>query len=455
MLPVLSIAGSDSGGGAGLQQDLKVFSVFGVYGCTVVTALTAQNTLGVHGVFPVAPTVVRAQLDAVLDDIRPRAVKTGMLAGAEIVREVAKALAERNPDTPVVVDPVMVAKGGQALLPPDAVDALKRELLPRANVITPNIPEAEALLGRTIRSPAGMRAAAQDLLALLSTGPGPRAVILKGGHLAEPDSTDIVVSPEGTVELGHPRIPTRHTHGTGCAFSAALTVLLAKGHGVEEAARAAKGFVTRAIEGAVHVGHGINPVNPLAAAENDAARYTVLQALETAWKRLSAVACRPLVPEVQMNLGYALPWSVSEEDIAAFPGRIVGLGEGVARVRAPAFGASSHVARILLTVARYDRTVRSAMNCRHDFGYLRRAKELGLVAAEFSRQDEPEEVRRREGSTLVWGVGRTIERAGRVPDIIHDAGSLGKEPMIRILGPDPVTVVEKALRMAGMAGTSS
>jgi len=445
--PVLTLAGSDSGGGAGLQQDLKVFTVLGTYGSSVVTAITVQNTLGVHAVEPVDPDFVVKQLNAVLEDIRPVAVKTGMLATAEIVETVADRLGRyANKGAVIVVDPVMISKSGHRLLDQDAVDVLKNKLLPVADVFTPNIPEAEALLGRRIQTPEDMRFAAADLLGLADCP----SVVLKGGHLHAHDPVDILAYKEGVVEITGNRISTtRHTHGTGCTFSAALLVFLARGLGMEKAVRKAKEFVTRAIRGAVPVGKGISPTNPLSMIENDIARYPVIEALEKAWKHLLSFPCRPLVPEVQINLGYALPWASSVQDVAAFPGRIVALEEGVARIRGPAYGASSHVARIILTAMGHDRTCRSAMNIRYDPGYLKRAQDLGYLMAGFSRKDEPIEVKAREGSTLVWGVRRAIEGAGMVPDIIHDSGDIGKEPIIRILGHDPLEAVDKALRLAG------
>jgi len=446
--PVLTIAGSDSGGGAGLQQDLKVFTVLGSYGASVVTALTAQNTLGVHAVEIVDPDFVRKQLDAVLEDIRPTAIKTGMLATAEIVEIVADCLGRQiNQDTILVVDPVMVSKNGHRLLEQDAVDVLKTKLLPLADVFTPNIPEAEVLLGRRIQTLENMRPAAVDLLKLVDCP----SVVLKGGHLHDRDSVDVLACEEGVLEITGTRIPIQHTHGTGCTFSAALLVFLARGLGIVNAAQKAKEFVIRAIRGAVPVGKGVGPTNPLSVIEDDIARYPVIEALEKAWLRLLLFPCRSLVPEVQMNLGYALPWASSMQDVAAFPGRIVGLKEGVARISSPAYGFSSHVARIILTAMGHDRGYRSAMNIRYDLGYLKRAQDLGYSMAEFSRKDEPEEVKFKEGSTLVWGVKRAIEDVGVVPEIIHDAGDIGKEPIIRVLGHDPLEVVEKALRLAGFS----
>ncbi|OPL16200.1 MAG: hypothetical protein AVO38_09045 [delta proteobacterium ML8_D] len=446
-LPVLTIAGSDSSGGAGLQQDLKVFTVLGSYGSSVVTALTAQNTLGVHDVEPVNPYFVKKQLNAVLEDIGPTAIKTGMLATAEIVEIVADCLDRHiKKNTILVVDPVMISKNGHRLLEQDAVDVLKTRLLPVADVFTPNIPEAEVLLGRSIRTLENMRLAVLDLLKL-SDCP---AVILKGGHLHYRDPVDILAHEEGVFEMTGTRIHTSHTHGTGCTFSAALLVFLARGLRIVNAAQKAKEFVNRAIRGRVPIGKGIGPTNPLSAIEDDIERYPVIESLEKAWLRLSSYPCRCLVPEVQMNLGYALPWASSVQDVAAFPGRIVGLEHGVARIRGPAYGGSSHVARIILTAMDHDREYRSAINIRHDLRYLRRAQDLGYLVAEFSRKDEPEEVKFREGSTLVWGVNRAIENLGVMPDIIHDTGDMGKEPIIRVLGHDPVEVVDKALRLAGL-----
>jgi hydroxymethylpyrimidine kinase/phosphomethylpyrimidine kinase len=443
--PVLTIAGSDSGGGAGLQQDLKVFTVLGIYSSSVVTALTAQNTLGVQAVESIDPNFVGKQLDAVLEDIRPTGIKTGMLAAAATVEIVADCLVRYvDKNVILVVDPIMVSKSGHRLLEQDAADVLRTRLLPIADVFTPNIPEAEVLLGRRIQTLEGMRLAAIDLLKLANCP----SVILKGGHLDDQDPVDILAREEGAIEITGKRIFTQHTHGTGCTFSAALLVFLARGLGMENAACKAKEFVTRTIRGAIPIGKGIGPTNPLSVIEDDIARYPVIEALEKAWQRLVSLPCRSLVPEVQMNLGYALPWAGSVQDVAAFPGRIVALGEGVARIKGPAYGVSSHVARIILTVMGYDREYRSAMNIRYDLGYLQRAQDLGYSIAEFSRKDEPEEVKFKEGSTLAWGVKRAIDGAGIVPDIIYDAGDIGKEPIIRVLGHDPLEVVDKALKLA-------
>jgi hydroxymethylpyrimidine/phosphomethylpyrimidine kinase len=255
MATALTIAGSDSGGGAGIQADLKTFAALGVYGTCAVTAITAQNTLGVTAWQAVAADLVEAQIEAVAGDFDVAAVKTGMLANAAIVEAVAATVAEL--DLPnLVVDPVMVAKGGDRLLGEDAVHVLRTELLPRAMLVTPNIPEAEVLLGgRSIRSLDDMREAAARIRDL-----GPRVVVVKGGHLGGDTSIDVVCGEE-SFEITGPRLPGRHTHGTGCTFSAAIAALLALGRPVTEALRDARAYLEGAIRHAPGLGRGHGPLN--------------------------------------------------------------------------------------------------------------------------------------------------------------------------------------------------
>lgn len=253
MRKALTIAGSDSGGGAGIQADLKTFSALGVYGTSAITALTAQNTLGVHGIYDVAPEFVAAQIDAVLDDIGADAVKTGMLANSAVVRVVADRL-RAHAVSRLVVDPVMVAKGGDVLLRGDAVAALVSELLPLALVVTPNIPEAEAIVGRPLLTDEDIREAAREIRGL-----GSANVVIKGGHRTGP-ALDIMFDGSEFHELFAERVPTRHTHGTGCTFSAAIAAGLAHGLGVVEAVVQAKEYLTAAIVAAEPIGGGISPV---------------------------------------------------------------------------------------------------------------------------------------------------------------------------------------------------
>jgi hydroxymethylpyrimidine/phosphomethylpyrimidine kinase len=250
----LTIAGSDSGGGAGIQADLKTFHHFGVYGTSALTLVTAQNTLGVRRVEPLAPSLVSAQIDAVAEDLRPDAVKTGALGSAAIVEAVAAAVA-RHRLGPLVVDPVILSKDGRDLLDADAVDALRRLLVPAAALVTPNLPEAAALLGAGV-APGEIAEAARALLAL-----GARAVLVKGGHLPGAELVDVLAERDRVLTLRAARIDTPHTHGTGCTYSAAIAALLARGDDLVDAVRTAHAWVQRAIATAPGLGGGHGPLN--------------------------------------------------------------------------------------------------------------------------------------------------------------------------------------------------
>jgi hydroxymethylpyrimidine/phosphomethylpyrimidine kinase len=253
---VLIVAGSDSGGGAGIQADIKTVTMLDCYAATAITALTAQNTEGVFGVLPIPPEFIRRQIEVVLDDIGADAVKTGMLHDRAVIETLAAVLAERAAAVPLVVDPVMAAKGGARLIDPDAVEALKQLLIGRATVLTPNLPEAEILCGMAIGDVAAMRAAGETLLAL-----GCRAVLVKGGHLAGDIVSDVLVTNAGAKVWESLRLETRHTHGTGCTLASAIAAGIAQGLDIESAVERARDYVQRAIASAPGLGHGHGPLD--------------------------------------------------------------------------------------------------------------------------------------------------------------------------------------------------
>jgi hydroxymethylpyrimidine/phosphomethylpyrimidine kinase len=254
---VLIIAGSDSGGGAGIQADLKTISALGAFGMTAITALTAQNTTGVYGVVEMPPEFVVQQIEVCVSDIGCDAVKTGMLSSATLIEVVATKIREYQLD-PLVVDPVMIAKSGAPLLKPDAIDALKTKLLPLATIATPNLHEAGALTGREIQTLVQMKEAARAI-----HGMGPRNVVVKGGHLASV-ATDVLFDGSEVTEFHAERVKTKHTHGTGCIFASAIAACLAQGLSVPESVATAKEFVTAAIRGGLAIGKGYGPANPMA-----------------------------------------------------------------------------------------------------------------------------------------------------------------------------------------------
>jgi hydroxymethylpyrimidine/phosphomethylpyrimidine kinase len=253
---VLIIAGSDSGGGAGIQADIKAVTALDAFAATAITALTAQNTQGVHGVLPVPTDFIRQQIAVVMEDIGADVIKIGMLGDIATIDAVCDALAAFAPGVPVVLDPVMVAKGGHHLLARDAVAVLRTRLLPLATVITPNLPEAEALTGVMIATEAAMDAAARSLLEL-----GAPAVLLKGGHLPSDTVVDLLATVDGIEAFAAPRIQTRHTHGTGCTTASAVAAGLAQGMSLRDAVVRARAYVRQAIASAPGFGHGHGPLN--------------------------------------------------------------------------------------------------------------------------------------------------------------------------------------------------
>lgn len=251
----LTIAGSDSGGGAGIQADLKTFQMLEVYGMSVITAITAQNTLGVHGVYDVPLEGIAQQLDAIMADLPPNAVKTGMLSKPEVIDLIADKVIHYKIEQ-LVVDPVMVAKGGASLLAQEAIEALRTKLLPLAAAVTPNLPEAEVLTGRSITSLEQMKDAAKYLVEVI----GVRSAVVKGGHASGPP-TDVFFDGTECHLLPGERLETRHTHGTGCTFSSVITSGLAKGMSLQESVRLAKQFITLAIREELGLGSGHGPTN--------------------------------------------------------------------------------------------------------------------------------------------------------------------------------------------------
>lgn len=437
MKKILIIAGSDPSAGAGLQQDLKVATLLGAYGATVVTALTVQNTLGVREVRPVDPDLVAAQLDAILTDITVDAVKVGMLATAAVVRAVAAKL--KHLAVPVVVDPVLAASDGSPLLEEAGVKALREEILPITTLLTPNLAEAGQLAGREVNSVAAMEAAARELGQM-----GPRYVLVKGGHLAEAP-VDVLWDGRNSYQLAGERLDGHNTHGTGCALAAALATRLAQGRTLPEAVNEARELVAEAIRWGLPLGQGRGPVNPAAPFLREQERYAVLQSLAAAARRLEQGGMADLIPEVQSNLGYATSFARGPQDVAAFPGRLLRGPQGLIIPREPAFGASRHIAAIILTAGKVFPQIRAAMNIRFLPELEKLALMLHLKAVHFDRSQEPPKIKELEGGTLAWGVASVLQPEEPPPDVIWDRGDWGKEPMIRVLGTDPMNVVEKVL----------
>lgn len=434
----LTIAGSDSGGGAGIQADLKTFAALGVHGMSAITALTAQNTFEVTMVHDVPVEMVREQIRVVVRDIGVDAVKTGMLHTSEIIEAVADEL--RGISAPLVVDPVMVAKSGASLLREDARRSLIEVLLPLATVVTPNAREAETLSGLKVRDLETQKQAAKRIAEL-----GPRAVVVKGGHMEGDKVLDVLYWEDEFRVYEAERLESRNTHGTGCTFASAIAAELAKKTPIPRAVEIAKNFVMDAIRYGLPLGRGHGPVNPTGRIFLDADRFHVLMLLRQAIEVLESLeGFSGLIPESQSNLVMALEDAEKVEDVAAVPGRIVRLDGRVKASSCPWFGASRHVAKAVLTAMKFNPRTRSAMNLRYGQDILEAAESLGWRISYYDRRLEPEDVKKAEGRSVPWGVETAVKRLGGVvPDLIYHEGDWGKEPMTLVFGETPLEVVEK------------
>jgi len=426
----LTIAGSDSGGGAGIQADLKSFAALGVHGCTVLTCVTAQHTRGVSGIFPLPAVEIARQLDAVLEDFDIRAAKTGMLYSGEIVRAVAKRLDGEG--LPLVVDPVMVATVGASLQARGLRDALVNRLLPLATLVTPNLFEAEQLAGFRVTSVDAMRLAAKRI-----HGFGPRAVLVKGGHL-KGRLVDLLFDGRRFREFTAYRY-RRELHGSGCMLAASIAANLVRGDPLVAAVGKARRRVAAGFANAYPAGRGVEVIHSHWTPD----RHGLLLSLEEGAAALAEVLPARLIPEVGVNLAYALEGAQGPEDVCGLTGRIHRVGDGVAVTGVPRFGASRHVARIVLAAMRSDPALRCAANLKYREGAERALRAMRFSIGTFDRAAQPSRT-----STMEWGTETAIRVLGRVPDVIWDRGGHGKEGMIRVLGKDPASVVAKVRRIA-------
>jgi hydroxymethylpyrimidine/phosphomethylpyrimidine kinase len=430
---VLTIAGSDSGGGAGVQADLKTIEAMGGFGTSAITAVTAQNTLGVESTHVLPTEELTAQLDAVLSDFDVRAVKTGMLATAELVETVADYAADF--DCPLVVDPVMVAASGDRLLT-EAAEAAYDDLLAEATVVTPNADEAGVLTGVRPEDEAGARLAGQRLLTT-----GADAALVKGGHVPGEDVLDVLVTAERIETARHPRIDTEATHGSGCTLSSAIATRLAHGEPLVDAVGRSVSFLQRAIRYHHGAGEGPGAVHHLAALRNEAAREATAETVHDVVSWLVAENVRPLVPEVGMNVVGATPYAEDEREVAAVEGRITKTLDGVEPNRGVRLGASSHVARFLLGGREFFPELRFAVNCRFGDDIEAAIEALGWDVTEYDRAAEPDD----DAGTMDWAARDTFGDRDDPPVAVVDRGAVGKEPMTKLVGREASTVAERVV----------
>ncbi|MDQ3984549.1 MAG: bifunctional hydroxymethylpyrimidine kinase/phosphomethylpyrimidine kinase [Thermoproteota archaeon] len=432
----LSIAGSDSGAGAGIQADLKTFSALGVYGCTAITAITAQNTREVTSIFGLPDDIIREQIRSIMSDIPPDAIKIGMVHRKEIIQSIYDSLMHTK--IPIVLDPIFAAGSGSKLLLDNAFESFVSELVPIATLITPNLMEAEKLAGVKIKSEGDAIEAARKIKKL-----GVENVIIKGGHSNTNNVIDILLHRNKRVyKLANTRIAVKESHGSGCNFSASITALLARGFQIVDACKIANQYVHKSIGNALKLGKGLVVTNPISDLYVDACRYHVLKELQQATIEIEAMnGIAELLPETQSNIAYALPDAVDTSQIAGVKGRIVRIGKIARPVSNIEFGASRHVASAVLAYMTINHSMRCAMNIRYDKKLLKIAKRLFEIS-EYQRITEPMSLKKKEGETILWGI-KTALLSNPAAEIIYHKGEVGKEPMIMIFGTEPNDVLNK------------
>ncbi|WP_121741395.1 bifunctional hydroxymethylpyrimidine kinase/phosphomethylpyrimidine kinase [Natronorubrum halophilum] len=443
----LTIAGSDSGGGAGIQADLATMTAHGVFGTSAITAVTAQHTRGVESSFVLPLEEIRAQLEAVTSDFDVGAAKTGMLATTEIVQFVADRAGAF--DFPLVVDPVMVATSGDRLLEPEAERAYE-DLLGEATLATPNADEAEVLTDIAVVDEESAREAGA---AILETGVD--AVLVKGGHIPGDHVRDVLVTEDGVRTFEHPRIDTEATHGSGCTLAAAITARLATGDSLETAVEGATDFLARAVRYHYDVGRGHGAVNHAVDLRNEAGRNLAAEDVQAIVDRFVERDVSVLVPEVGMNVVGATPHAESVGETAAVEGRITRTLSGVQPNRGVRFGASSHMARFLLSAREFHPDLRFAVNCRFGPDVEDALESLEWSLAEYDRAEEPAAVKETEGSTMGWGARQAFGDREEPPEAVIDRGDVGKEAMTKLVASDPETLADRVLALEDELGTDA
>lgn len=424
----LTIAGSDSGGGAGIQADLQTMSACGAFPTSVVTSVTAQNSRGVDRAFTLPAEEVTAQFDAVVSDFDVAAAKTGMLAEAALVEAVTARVADA--DFPLVVDPVMVATSGDRLLS-EAGEAAYESLVGEATLVTPNRAEASVLTGIEVTDTDSAKRAGEGL-----REQGADAALITGGHGDADTVSDVLVTGADVRVFEHPRVDGGATHGSGCTLSAAITAEFASGALLPDAVAAGIETVRRAVRYPLAVGMGASPVNHQVSLRNRAARHAAVETVTDIVDQLAALDVRTLVPEVGMNVVAATPAAESVDEIAAVDGRLTRTRTGITSERPVRFGASSHIARVLLAAREHDPSLRVAMNCRHDDTTAAALADLDGPVGWFERGAEPE-----TADTMDWGTDHAFRTEAAPPVAVVDDGAVGKEPMIRLLASDPERLV--------------
>jgi hydroxymethylpyrimidine kinase / phosphomethylpyrimidine kinase / thiamine-phosphate diphosphorylase len=432
---VLSIAGSDSSSGAGIQADLKTFSSLGTYGCTAITAITVQNTKNVFTVFPLPAEIVIKQVNSILNDIRIDAIKIGMVYDGIIINKIFKVL--KNIKIPLIVDPIFTSTSGKSLLKSEAINDLTKKILPLATIITPNINEAIQLSGIEINTKEDI---VKSLIKIKKLGP--KNVILKGGHLLSEKSIDTLIDDKlNIIEFSNSRLPIPESHGSGCNFSAALSAYIAQGYEISIACKFANEFINSVLKNLLYIGKGYPVTDTAISTSSSAFKFRVIDELSIAIKELESLSgVGKLIPETQSNFVYAIPNASSIREVAGIKGRIVRIDQQVKASSCIEFGASQHIASAVLSYMTIDPLMRSGFNIKYDKKIIKLLESF-MKVSEYDRRLEPQKIKTKEGYTIQWGIKKAILKNKWVRGIYHK-GDIGKEPMVIMFGHHPGEIIE-------------
>ena len=436
---VLTIAGSDSGGGAGIQADLKTIEAGGAFGTSAVTSVTAQNTTGVASTHVLPVEEITAQIDAVRSDFDVGAIKTGMLATSGVVDLVTETV--RESPAPAVVDPVMVAASGDRLLEPEAESAYE-DLVAASTLVTPNADEAEVLTGIDVEDSARAQQAAEQLVEM-----GADAALVKGGHVPGEDVVDVLATEETIQTVRHTRVDTEATHGSGCTLSSAIATRLAHGDDVSTAVQTGIDLLARAVRYNLDVGEGPGAVHHMVAVRDQAERDPTAERVAEVVNQFVRRDVSRLVPEVGLNVVGATPYAEVPAECAAVEGRITRTLDGVAANRGVRFGASTNVARFLLAAREYDPELRFAVNCRHDDGVAAALDALDWPVAEYDPTERPDDA----NEVLEWAAREAFADAAETPVGVVGHAAPGWEPTVVVLAADTATLADRAATLLDAA----
>ena len=439
MKKALTIAGSDSSGGAGIQADVKTFSALGLYCTTVLTVLTAQNTKTVSDIFIIPTAFFKEQLTSTINDIKPNIIKIAVLYDNSIIDIVFDILYPLK--IPIILDPVLFSGTGIKLLKDNSYSNFKKKIIPISFVITPNINEAEILSGQKIRSENELLEAISKIVEF-----GVNNVIVKGvpdfndnskiyDILLENDSNNIT-------KIYNERLKIAETHGTGCNFSSSLASFIGKGHRIKEAFFLANEYVKEGLTNSFEIGQGIRVTNPLSKIYENSSRFKIILSLNNSISRLEETkGFYILIPETKTNFVYSLEDPQSFNDVAGIKGRITSIDSKIRIPNIVEFGASKHVANAVISANKINNSIRSAINIKKDDKILSICKE-NFKCSFYSRQEELVENKLKEGMSISWGIRKALEKIPNAEIVFHD-GDYGKEPMIIIFGKNPDEIVEK------------